>query len=569
VAVSLAAASACRADGEFKPVAAVVFASIDNWVNKANATGQLSNNQAASQAIDRLRSIASTLGLDPSLPTAGAFVVADKGGQATFCAFVPIKNIEACIAFLKKLPTIESVDLDEGIYEVRNKDGSGFYLQPKGKWIYRANSRETLANVPADPLTLLGELPKRFDAAVKLFSQNVSVEFCRKLVDRCQEQFKPGQEGASEEIPAWVAGLFTIAKWELPRFVAKVNEAEEAIAGLVIDPVANKVRVDIEIKAGNGTALADRFALWQPAQTKFGGFLMPEAALCANWTGSIADDDVAAFKTWLAEMRGKFTAGLENADLADDQVKVVKGCFDDVIGVLEKTADSRQNDGGFAVLLEPAGATVVMGRAVADGGKLERVLKRFVEEAKKTDPDAVKIIKLDAAKPHEGVRFHAASLPNPRPELVALLGETLEIAMGVDDEKLFLAAGADPIKAIKKIVSQSTAAAGKEVLPFEARVSIASIAKYATSHSPMPIPGASSAIKSLDGGKDHLVLTAKPIYHGIRCRLEVEEGLLNLLTLVPVPALPQATPPAGAPPPGGVPGMPTVPQPVPLPRPGG
>ena len=41
--------------------------------------------------------------------------------------------------------------------------------------------------------------------------------------------------------------------------------------------------------------------------------------------------------------------------------------------------------------------------------------------------------------------------------------------------------------------------------------------------------GHHNAVKSLDGGKDHLVITAKPIYHGLRYRVELEEGLLKLL----------------------------------------
>ena len=52
-----------------------------------------------------------------------------------------------------------------------------------------------------------------------------------------------------------------------------------------------------------------------------------------------------------------------------------------------------------------------------------------------------KQIKLNADK-HEGVRFHTLSIPTPTPELVPFVGETLDIVLGIDDDKLFLAAGA-------------------------------------------------------------------------------------------------------------------------------
>ena len=138
--------------------------------------------------------------------------------------------------------------------------------------------------------------------------------------------------------------------------------------------------------------------------------------------------------------------------LSDDQVKLVKGWLDELIGVVEKTADNRRQDGGFALLLEPgepAGMTVVAGNAVADGGKLETILKEVVAELKDSDPDTAKLIKLNVAK-HEGVRFHKASLPMPWPALVPHMGETLEIVLGIDNDKVFLAAGADPVKAIRR-----------------------------------------------------------------------------------------------------------------------
>ena len=226
-------------------------------------------------------------------------------------------------------------------------------------------------------------------------------------------------------------------------------------------------------------------------------------------------------------------------------MKMVKRWLDVVIGVFEKTADNRRYDGGMAVLLDSAGATVVIGGAVADGAKLESVLREIVAEVKSTDPDTAALIKLNAVK-HEGVRFHRVSVPMPSPGLVPYLGETLEIVLGIDDDKLFLAAGTDSTKALKKIISQSKAAAGKEVPPMQMTISAASIAKYVSSHVPMiaMVPGADSTIKSLDGGKDHLVITAKTIYHGIRYRIEIEEGLMKLLSQVPVG-------PPGAPRPGG------------------
>ena len=245
VAVSLAAASNCRADlpGDFKPLAAVVLSSVDNLANKLGNLALASSNPAMPRAIDSMKMGASAFGIDLAAPC-GAFVAADKEGQPIFCAFLPIGNVGAYVAFLEKLPTVDSLELDDGVYAGKIKDGPEFFVQQKGKWVYTANNREVLANVPADPAKLLGDLPKRFDLAVKLFPANVTAEVCQKALDRFQEQFKAAQEAMPEQMVAQAAQRFKEAKLALPGMVAKINEAEDAFAGLLIDPGSNRVRLE-------------------------------------------------------------------------------------------------------------------------------------------------------------------------------------------------------------------------------------------------------------------------------------------------------------------------------------
>ena len=74
------------------------------------------------------------------------------------------------------------------------------------------------------------------------------------------------------------------------------------------------------------------------------------------------------------------------------------------------------------------------------------------------------------------------------------------------------------------------------------------------------LPGLNELIKSPEGGKDHIVMNARTIYHGVRYRIEFEEDLLKLfghaLMLIPGPTLPGGTTPAEPPPAGPHPFMP-------------
>ena len=118
-----------------------------------------------------------------------------------------------------------------------------------------------LSNVPADPVKLFGNLPTNNSTRPKkIFPANVTVDVCHKWLDRLQQQLKARQEGMPEGADAQMAMLFMAAKLALPAWVATVNQAEDAFLGLLIDQSSNRVRLDVEIKAANGTALADRFA---------------------------------------------------------------------------------------------------------------------------------------------------------------------------------------------------------------------------------------------------------------------------------------------------------------------
>ena len=306
--LSLAAASICRAEGEFKPLVGVVLSSVNNMTNKVGTLAQ--GNPAVTGGINAMKMAASAMGIDTAAPC-GAFVTTDKDGQAVSCTFLPISKVEAYVAVLKKAPIVESLDLDEGVYAGKNKDGSEFFVQQKGKWVYRADNREVLSNVPADPVKLFGNLPTKFDVAEKIFPANVTVDVCHKWLDRLQQQLKARQEGMPEGADAQMAMLFMAAKLALPAWVATVNQAEDAFLGLLIDQSSNRVRLDVEIKAANGTALADRFALWQQGKTKFGGFVMPEAAVSANWQRGMADDEVAGIKNAMAGVRASFLPGFD------------------------------------------------------------------------------------------------------------------------------------------------------------------------------------------------------------------------------------------------------------------
>ncbi len=126
----------------------------------------------------------------------------------------------------------------------------------------------------------------------------------------------------------------------------------------------------------------------------------------------------------------------------------------------------------MAVLLDPTAVTVVAGMSIVDGPKLEKALKQLADELEKSDPDKAKWLKLNADS-HQGVRFHTLSIPMSADELAQLaplkpfVGDTLEIVLGIADDKVMLAAGRDAAAKLKKAIDRSKATAGTEVPPLQ------------------------------------------------------------------------------------------------------
>ena len=175
---------------------------------------------------------------------------------------------------------------------------------------------------------------------------------------------------------------------------------------------------------------------------------------------------------------------LADQGLSGEDLKLATQLTGDIFDVLEKTVDAKKKDGGMSILLDPAAVTVVAGVAVVDGPKLEKVLKQLADELGKSEPEKAKWLKLNADS-HEGVRFHTLSIPMSADELASLaplkpfVGDTLEVVLGIADDKLMVAAGRDAAKTLKKAIDQSKAAAGKEVPPLQISLAVTAIAKFA------------------------------------------------------------------------------------------
>ncbi|MGA2798674.1 MAG: hypothetical protein ABSE63_13915, partial [Thermoguttaceae bacterium] len=270
----------------------------------------------------------------------------------------------------------------------------------------------------------------------------------------------------------------------------------------------------------------------KPGKTDFAGLKIPGAAVTFNYTVALSDEDVARAKKSIDVIRTSAQEGLKDQDLSKEQLDLAADMLNQLFDLVIKTIELKKIDYGMSVILEPNALTVAAGSIVADGTKLEDILKKLLTEAEKDEPDAAKLVKLNA-ETYKGVRFDTFSMPAPDPNLAALVGDTLDVVLGIGDKQVFIAAGRDAVKTLKEAIDKSQSEAGKEVPAWQIVMSGLKIAKFvsavADDEQAKAVADKIAASLEQSGGKDHLTIVTEPIPNGARVRVELEEGILKAM----------------------------------------
>jgi hypothetical protein len=115
-----------------------------------------------------------------------------------------------------------------------------------------------------------------------------------------------------------------------------------------------------------------------------------------------------------------------------------------------------------------------------------------------------------------------------------LLGDKLNIALGIGPEAVYLAIGQDNIEAVKKAIDASAADKGKTVPPFEFALSLAPIMEVAVSQAEEGdqkeiAQKVADFLRSEAQGRDHIRAVGQMIPNGLKYHFEAEEGVLKAI----------------------------------------
>ncbi len=530
--VLLGLASLCHAaDSAAKPLVTVSFAGYDKLVADIGAIGKMGGNPNLGKQLEMMALMLpqgegskGPLSLDTKQPW-GAVVFG--GSETQYYAFLPANDIKPMME-LAKAQSGHDIKSEKGIYEIPIGEKTMFATQ-KGDWAYIADSKETLGKIDKDPAALLGDLPKKYNLAIRASVKNMPKEYRDQLLAQLRAGMESGMQQATGEDAEAFAVRLNVAKQGVQQLTTMMNDLDDVLIGWNIDAKSKSTYLDLEFTAQSGSKLAAQFAEVKLGKTQFAGLQLPNAAVTFSATGVITDEKVAQAKANLTSVRKTIAKELQNQGLGEEDLKLAKQLLGDVISVLEKTIESKKTDAGASLILDPAAVTLVAGATIVDGDKLEKVYKKVAEEVKKSG-DVVKL----TDETYQGVKLHIVSIPTPDQKLAPMVGDTLDVVVGIAGDKAYLAAGRDAVKTLKKALKPAkSAAADKEVPPLQVTLALKPIAKFLSEvgedeqvkTSAEMLAGLLEKVKD----KDRITITSSPVKNGVRVRLEIEEGILKVI----------------------------------------
>lgn len=512
-----------------KPVAIISIASYDRLMADLALLGDLSGSPDLDKniegAIELLTNGQGLVGLDRTRPL--GIILSTDGTQFQPLLLLPVNSLPQLLESLAALIG-EPTDLGDGMLELNVFDQK-FVVKEKNGWAIIGASPEALADLPKDPAKLLGGLDKSYDFAARLYMQNLPEVYRTLLVDQLSSGVEAGLARGDDESDETFAARKKIVTDQVASITSVLSEVDQLTLGVALDTKAKSGRADLSIASVPGSASARLMSQIHSSPSDFAGFLLPDAAASLNLSARVGKESSVQIAEALHSFRASAIERIDaEARLPDAASKqLAKEMVGNVIDAIGATLDTGRVDAGATLTLGNKTMALVAGAYVVDPNAIEDALKKFAKltEGNPEFPG----IKFNA-ETYGGVRFHTTSIPVPKEDAVLkVLGDKLDVAVGIGPKSVYLAVGTDGLKLCKTAIDKSKAEAGKPVPLAQANISLASMFQFAAAMQDQPGVTAMAEELAKAKGKDAIRLTVLADGNATTIRLEAQEGVLRLL----------------------------------------
>lgn len=548
VALLVTASARAVAQDEMKPLIVVSLANYQEMIDDLDFIGSVSGTPDMGKGLEGLLSLITQgqglVGLDKTKPW--GFAASTDGVTFQILGFLPIRELDKFLTAIGGIAG-EPEDVGDGAWKLELA-GQGLYLKQKGDWTFLSLGAEFLQDLPDDPVKLLAGLDKKYDFAVQVSVQNIPEIFRQLIIEQVKIGLEQGFEGGipgldmipgADALPNLDALpqlsedqqklARELARQQMDAIAEMMDDTELVTLGLKVDRESGKILGDLSMSVVPDSDAAKDLAKMSTGKTRYGGFIIPDAALSLNVNLSLTENDIANMGDTVATIRDQLK------DLVDQRVPggaevqdVVKGFVDKIVDIGGQTVKTGTIDGGVA-MLGKGPYTLLIGGTVADEGAVNKVVDEMVE----TLETQVGFYGFEKnAAQHKGITFHQASVPTlPGEEgdaIAKIYGDEIDLVIGTGAKQVWLGFGKGALEHLKQIIDRSEADADKSVPPVQFSASLATLIQLQPPGDE-PDPTLATLVSALQGTKDRITLTVLPRENGVDVHFEGEEGFLKVV----------------------------------------
>jgi len=542
--ISLAISAPAQAG---RPLAVVAFSGYSEWRADVGYIGRISGQPDLAAGLDFLARMVFAQGQDfPGLDKQrpwGAVIQVDEEKLArgvnvpehllTGYAIVPVTDLDGLLEALQHLIG-QPEDVGDGVLRIGRPERPG-YVKQVGSWACVAPKPEALASLPADPARAIQGLADQYDLAVQVNLAAVPEAVRQKVVEGIRAQGEADLQRRPGEPEEEYLARRLVGQYFLGIATGLAKDVEQFTVGWSLDHEAGTASIELAVTAMPDTPTARHFAALGRSTTAFGGFLQPQATVCWNVAGTLPEIDSTNLADAVDAIRSRALEDFEGQGRPAAEAELGRKLINRLLDVVQKTIQTSRFDGGGLMVLKPDALTVAVGGMVADGGPVDQTIRTLAEAVGRENPAfADRAIRMDAGREGD-VTFHTVSLPIPpdarrRDELVELVGDELQVVVGVGPKSVYLAAGRDPMETLRRAIQQSASQRSGMVPPVRMTVDVGALTRFVADVGEPPQRERAAAVAELleqGEGQDHLRVVASAIDRGVRFRLEVEKGILE------------------------------------------
>ncbi len=545
-----AADSMAEAEAAGMPtIAMAAIGGYDNLMSDLKFAGELAGRPETANMAEGMIALFTQgrgiVGLDKTRPI-GISVQSD--GE-TFAPVVclPINDLASLLGMIQEMG-LSPFDAGNGITELELPDQT-IYLKETDKWTYVAQSPEALASTPNDPSEVLQKLVKDYDLGVQVMVQNVPEMYRELALEQLRVGMEQGLIRGEEETDEEYELRRRLATIQVDQIADLIEGIDEVTVGLQIDSNNRSTYVDLSLTAVDDSDFSKAMTAYTDAKTNLAGFHIPTAAMSmipsSNNDPAMLEKQREQIEVMIQTFRDQGNRAIEENKEIDSEVwrSALKEAYDELIDAYQVLVFAEKSDGAASVSFNGKAVTAIAGLHHETPELLVSALKKLEAAAKEEPlPDGVPTptFAWDTAS-HAGVALHHITLPLPDEaeleQLREVVGDSLQLTLGVGKEYAYFAWGKDQDEALKIAIDASASKADTTMAPpVELFIAMKQLFEFIPQFLPeeqlAEFEAKTASLFEIESDSDKLRVSIVPIENGFRLRYEAEEWLLKAISQI-------------------------------------